>query len=367
MVAVLFVVSGYVDSMKALRAIHRREWEQLQRQLAFAVLKRGPRLFMPSFLAAVLIAVAVWFGLYEWKLEYRLKSFDGLPTQLQHHESLSKQFYAMWQSFAELLDLWHQHPVIPVYNIHMWSLPYELRASFARYLTILAVSRLGPISRMAVLTTTIGVMVSFGRWELALSLSGVLLCEFDMLSGIHVKPHTELSKEKKPRQLPRSRSLTSAVVLLASLYLSSYPKQKGAETPLFQTLATLVPSNWEDHQFWTSIASVMLIWVVMHSRVLAKILEASVLQYLGGISFSIYLLHGPILHMTAYALIPIMWDLYARTLGKTIAFLLPTLFVVVPTLCLAAHLFRKFVELPCYWIIDRILYSMESKAAGRTE
>jgi len=91
-----------------------------------------------------------------------------------------------------------------------------------------------------------------------------------------------------------------------------------------------------------SWAALMLVWAVLHHDGVSRFLEGSVPQYLGSISFSMYLLHGPVLHMTAFALVPMMW----RTgfLGRTLGFLAPVLLVVIPSVVLAADLFTRTIE-----------------------
>jgi peptidoglycan/LPS O-acetylase OafA/YrhL len=349
MVVVFFVISGYLDSIKPLQYIHNKQWDSLEGHLASAIFRRGPRLFLPAFCAGILITLAVWMGLYEWGLEYRLSFFDGLPPHLEQQEGIRAQFRVMWESYKELFNLWNFDPMMPDYNIHMWTLPYELRSSFIRYLIILAVSRFRVAGRMLVLAVAIFFCCSWGRWEVALSLSGTLLCQIDMLTGMHQKAGQRMnsSGRKENTQLVQ---WTCVFALLLSVYLCSHPKKNGAQTPGFQFLAKYVPNNWEDYRYWNSWASVLLVWAVTHSNVLSRLLEAPALQYLGNISFSMYLLHGPILHITAYPLIPMMW--INGAFGNVGGFLIPTCFVVVPALFISADLFSRFAEILSYQIIN---------------
>ncbi|KAK3313376.1 acyltransferase 3 [Apodospora peruviana] len=351
MVSVFFVVSGYLDSIKPLQFIHAHQFEALQAHTASSVLRRGPRLFLPALAASTLISVAVWLGLYEWGLAYRLTFFDSLPPHLlSRHANPFTQLAAMLASFRKLFDLFNFKPINPKVNMHYWTLPYDLRGTLVRHLAIMSTSRLTPMARMAAILILILFCGSYARWELALNLCGLLLCQIDIL--FQARARTTKDGEKQ------SWRWVNTMLIVASLYLCTYPKENGAQTPGYRLLGKLAPtpssSGWQDYRWWNSWAAVMLVWGVLHQDSASKFLEGGVPQYLGSISFAVYLLHGPVLHITAYEIIPMTWTISdGSVFGDVLGFLLPTLLVVVPCVLLAADLFARTIEVKCYGLIQR--------------
>lgn len=165
MVVVFLVVSGYLDSIKPLQLIQDGKWEPLQRHLASAMFRRGLRLFLPALLACVLIAFFIWLGLYDWGEEYRSIHFASKGGRLLQQNNICLQLRDMLVSFSQLLDLTQAKPVFPVVNIHLWTLPVELRCSFLRYSTLLCISRLQIHARIALLFLIIAYFFVLGRWE----------------------------------------------------------------------------------------------------------------------------------------------------------------------------------------------------------
>lgn len=355
MVAIFFVISGYLDSIKPLKYIHEKEMALLQGHLASSVLRRGPRLFLPAIGAAVLIAFAVWLGLYEWNLQYRLTFFEGLGPQLKRHDNILAQLNELWSSVCDLLNVWTFQTVMPAVNIHFWTLACDLRATYIRYLAILCTSRLRVGGRILMFIAFIFYCGSWGRWEVVLNLCGALLCQVDLLTGWLKKANRQMATSGMKLGERRTRWIC-IVLFVLSLYLCLLPEENGRETPGFRLLSRLTPKSWQDFRYWNSWASVMLVWAVLHHNRLSRFLEGPIPQYLGNISFSMYLLHGPILHMTAYALVPMLWSRQTfgtGTLGKVGGFLVPALFVVAPSVVLVSDIFTRTVESRLYSFIQR--------------
>ena len=351
MVTIFFVLSGYVDSLKPLKMIHTKQWESLQNHFASAIFKRTQQLFLPAFIVAVSIAIAVWLGLYEWALEYRLSFFDGLPTHLERHITILGQMRAMWSSFFPLLNVWTWDNYQPDFNIHLWTLPFEYRASLVRYLILVSLSRLSSPRRIVVLVGIIIYCHCWGRWEIALSVGGMLLCEVDLIYYSKLENPTQScfdhDRKNFSSELEMPRVLSFILVLL-SLYFCSYPKTGGAETPGYRFISSLVPRGWEDYRYWNCWGALILVYVVLHSTTTNFLLFPS-FQYLGSIGFSMYLLHGPVLHATVYALVPMAWKemIVDMKYERLFWFSAIVLAVFIPILICLVDLFERAVRRPC--------------------
>ena len=99
----------------------------------------------------------------------------------------------------------------------------------------------------------------------------------------------------------------------------------------------------------------MLAWVVSGAEYLQDFFTHPISQYLGRISYALYLVHGPVCHMLGFWLIPYMWGLTGRDTPVQLeaGFFLGALFVV-PTVLLAAHFFCKYVDEPSIQFAKRV-------------
>ena len=66
MVAIFFVISGYVLWYKPLRQISARQAAQLQHALASPVFRRAIRLYLPSMIAVVICGLLTWTGAFTY-------------------------------------------------------------------------------------------------------------------------------------------------------------------------------------------------------------------------------------------------------------------------------------------------------------
>lgn len=89
---------------------------------------------------------------------------------------------------------------------------------------------------------------------------------------------------------------------IAALYLMSQPDGKGDVTPGWIYLTSLVPEWWggESYRHWQVVGASLFVLAVGHSRSWQGIFNTAVVQYLGKISYAIYLMHGPAMHVVGY-------------------------------------------------------------------
>ena len=88
-----------------------------------------------------------------------------------------------------------------------------------------------------------------------------------------------------------------------SLFLLSYPDAAGHATPGYVTLTHYIPTCFtQKHRFWPTIGAVLIIWSACRLGVLRnRAFCFAPIQYLGKISFPLYVMHGPIIHTLGYS------------------------------------------------------------------
>jgi peptidoglycan/LPS O-acetylase OafA/YrhL len=282
-VAVFFVISGYVLSRRHLSLIQAGEQTRFYESLASAVFRRWARLFIPCA-ATTFIFAASWH-------------MFGLSTKWPPHQPT---FLAeMWRWLVEFKNwsfLWAGSDFFS-YNLHLWSIPVELRGSFTVYTTHLALSK---CSRDARLYIVAGLIIYFlyivDGWSYSLFLGGLLLCELHLLADSGDLPELFYSPIFKRHRKLIAYGLFAISMLLAGVPSSSTDIAVLRDTPVWSYLSFLAPPVISEFKwFYLFWAATFLVASVPNISWLKGFFETPFCQYLGHISFALYLVHGPLL------------------------------------------------------------------------
>lgn len=192
------------------------------------------------------------------------------------------------------------------YDVHLWTVPVEYLCSLYLFLVLMATARLGARCRLAVVALIALFTYRSSRWEFLLFLAGMFIAELDLISGVHVpSTHGRVPAASTKWRVCPNRSCTAFLWILLSiiaLYLLSQPDANGHMTPGWVYLCSLVPQWWsvEGYRYWQSIGAVFFVFIVGHSRAWQKLFTSNIVQYFGKISYAIYLMHGPAMHVLGY-------------------------------------------------------------------
>ena len=282
-VTVFFVISGYVLSTKPLSLIQAGEYLKLGDNVASALFRRWLRLYIPVICTTFLYMTS-WhvFGLWT----------DGEPHQSNYRDELWK-WYVELKNFSFVFrqggEPWF------AYNYHSWSIPVEFRGSIAIYTSLLAFSR---CTRNARLWCEVGLIFYFmyivDGWYCSMFISGMLLCDLDLLAA----------NNDLPRWFYRLESFKELIfynLFVISIYLGGVPShdldvQKLKASPGWYFLYFLKPQAFFDYKwFYLFWASSFMVATIPRIPWLKRFFETSFNQYLGRISYALYLVHGPVI------------------------------------------------------------------------
>lgn len=116
MVAIFFVISGFVLSHRFIQRMHRREYSRMHSGLSSIIFRRAIRLFLPSCASSVIVFICVSMGAIKIP-----KQFNGHP------------FYHGFPAFADFLDVvtnpWDWETILGFYNPQLWTISSEFRGS----------------------------------------------------------------------------------------------------------------------------------------------------------------------------------------------------------------------------------------------
>jgi peptidoglycan/LPS O-acetylase OafA/YrhL len=128
----------------------------------------------------------------------------------------------------------------------------------------------------------------------------------------------------------------------------SQPDEDFAETPGWGFLSLLIPKWFSDkYRYWQCVGSILLVLATNHSKTLQRPFNTAFVQYFGKISYAIYLVHGPVLHVVGYTIEPWAWSITGHeTKGQYIAGFILGSILVVPATVWAADLFWRAFDAP---------------------
>jgi peptidoglycan/LPS O-acetylase OafA/YrhL len=355
MVCVFFVISGYALSLKPLKQMRSRSWDSLMTTMSSSIFRRGLRLFIPTATSTFMVFCMLRLRMYEPTRALSKNKMLHRNIQELHPEMLpttGMQFRDWaWQMFRFVCVFdWAPFAGSTGYDVHLWTIPVEFRASLFLFLVVIGLSRLRPRIRMTLLSAIFLFVLRNDRWELMLFYSGMFLAEMDIILSPSSPPPSPLSPSPLRRET-RSRSPRSVFwfgLALLSLYLMSQPDEGSEATPGWRWLFTMIPP-WisEKYRFWQTIGSITLVLAVSRSQPLQSPFNFPAVQYLGKISYALYLMHGPVMHSVGYLVQQTAWGLtgYGTETRYLAGFILAAL-INIPLVIWAADVFWRLVDTP---------------------
>ncbi|KFG85111.1 putative acyltransferase [Metarhizium anisopliae] len=347
-VSIFFVLSGYVLSIKPLRLIEKNDTSGLAEHLGSAIFRRWLRLFLPVA-ATTFIYATSWhlFGLW----------VDGAEP----HDSW---LHEMWFFYCELKNFSFPFKDGGVpwlsYNVYLWSIPIEFKGSMVIFTSLLAMSRCSLNARLWCQISLIGYFMYIADgWYCAMFIAGMLLGHLDLLA--------EVDRDNLPSLLTRLAPYKNIICyhfLLVGIYLGGVPSANQdvnqlAHTRGWHILSYLKPQAVFDYKwFYLFWAAVLLITSVSNIGWLKRFFETHTCQYLGRVSYALYLVHGPVLWIIGDRLYTavgfhsqsqrehIPWWVNKFELpqigpfGLEVAYLLPQAILLPLTLCMADFVTR---------------------------
>ncbi len=353
-VCVFFVISGYALSYKPLRLSRQGRYGEAGEAIHSSVFRRHTRLFLMPVLLTFLAALMGYAGLFgsnsNWKnvaiasripprgdgtffgqIGDWLHAIIGLVNPLSGDLSRGNRFF---------------------YDPNLWTLPVEFDCSLMLFLAQAAFNRFRPLVRIAFMLAVATFAMAYIHWQAFLFLAGMIICdlhfEFDGIGGAPAAapaaappaaPAPEaLRGEESAAELSemgpsagilaastaapargwatayynrvagsqrlataRRNGLFGVLSFVACLYLLSMPDagRGSANTPGYKTLVSWAPAYHKEHNkldwFFFPLGAVFLVFTIDRTPLLQRIFTHGVSQYLGKISYSLYLVHGPLI------------------------------------------------------------------------
>ncbi|KAI0601567.1 acyltransferase family-domain-containing protein [Biscogniauxia sp. FL1348] len=318
MVHIFFVISGFALSSRPLAEARARNWGRLQTALSSAAFRRPIRLLGPVSVSTLIIFVLVRLG---WL-------YSALPTlgeQVQHY--VKSMAYHVWWPWA-----WEAH-LFPPYDIHLWTIPIELCHSMLLFVVLTMLARVQPRVRMLCSLVFTIYCLYVGKWAAFEFIAGMMLAEYHLMSaewGLKPLefpcirgsqssepftppgppiPSDELATLKFYNISPKlavfkNYELCSHILILAAAgFIGGWPNADQYKTPIIGHMAPWAPSAYPlrdpegPQKFYFALCAVGVVWSCGRVGLVRRALEFRGPQYLGRISFAIYIMHGMVFDM----------------------------------------------------------------------
>ena len=350
---IFFGIGGYLMSVRLLQLMAKGDQSshaKIFQTISTSLFRRIFRLYLPLAAMTLLTSILIYLGMFEYTRTYtmspkRRRYFAGGGAEriAPRMPTLAAQLTHWTHDLYQLTNIWTARPFYSTLDPHLWSLPYELRASLHLYICLLIVGSCRKQVRLGLLLLFAVIYFYWNRWELWSFLLGAVVAQIDtMLPPVEPQldgstlpsgetgltktsvnatsfvflPFSSIFRAARSRsglrRLLFSSGISQIPLFLLAFYFLTYPLCCYSAAPGYVLLNRLIPS-WMDRKdkFYSNIGTTLLIFLLCRSDPSTskshKLLNSAIPQYLGRISFSIYMCHGPVLNIIGFLLPNHIW------------------------------------------------------------
>ena len=279
-VNVFFMVSGLVLTQRSLILIRSQNYDKLYPSLSSAMFRRCLRIYLPAVAVSFLGMLLIYFG---FKEVGQAGKQDNFFLQFVDWLYACRDFVQPFHDYNKTTDILHRYQSV------FWTLPLEIYGSFVCYVTIMAVARIpDPAKRTSIVLLIAWFAFLKGNWWSFNFLAGMLHGEF-----LIWQEQTDTSWSTG-----RIAKYTWTIVFIWAFYVAGLPDAHYDQynLPGFDWYYIHVPRAWKNIEaggrFWWTISGICLTLSISQLPPLKRIFEATICQWLGRISYMLYLVHS---------------------------------------------------------------------------
>ena len=352
MVHIFFIISGYVLSYKPLKQIHSQQLSALTTTLSSSVFRRALRLFLPSLVTMLIMAFAVHFDISDDRFA---PSFYTLSDQISHWWATS---WSLIRASWAVKDLSYLQPE---YNPALWTIPVEFAQSLILFITIIGLARCLTNIRLLVLASIIAFCFWGGQLFTVEFLGGMFIAEVTLIqdrslltptSSPTLLPKYDLEElRERTKSCPTTRSYAIQAFWIANvicgLFIASWTNNHEDEVWGIRFLDAHTPEPYAGQRVWFCLGAFQIVAACTQVKFLQSIFTTSIAQYLGNISYALYLTHNLCLTILEPRINPHLDHYFgkATALGRHMSWA-GGLAVYLPVIICVADTFWRAVDTP---------------------
>ncbi|KAF1985830.1 hypothetical protein K402DRAFT_333817 [Aulographum hederae CBS 113979] len=282
-VALFFLITGYVNSIGPLSKAKNGDVDAAFTGIARSALARSLTLIIPTTIATF----------FSWFLAntnaYKMAEHVDATWIRQGYHRQEPTFKAaisslLWYEQSTWTTGWNE------YDGTQWTLPLFLQGAFLVYLTMLATAMVTPTARRLVFTA----LYIFGwlSYKEGIGPTKTLNIVFGMVvADLHVTLGPSATSTL-PAPLP-------ALLILFGMFLACYPQDNPEWAPWTRFMRDLMlpitPHGADIRRHWDSLGASTVLLGIFFSGTARRILTSPIVNFLGRVSFPVYLLHNQLI------------------------------------------------------------------------
>ncbi|KAI5296067.1 hypothetical protein KEM52_005842 [Ascosphaera acerosa] len=278
-VAIFFLITGFVNSLNPVKNARASNTAVGLKNLARSTFTRSGRLVVPTTIATLIGWVLCEAGVFQmgqrtdsWWIQGVSASPDPSLTAAITH--LAKTLVVSWHNGETDFDKTH------------WTLVFFLKGSMRVYLALMAMT-----------------LLSQRAWYfVTVFLYAFSWCTGDCLVGTNIYAGillAQLQVDLGSRATSILPKVVPSIIIITALFACSYPQENQQWVPwskrMMDAMVAMTPGGTEHSRYWMSVGATLLIFGVFFSRNARKVLTSPVFNFLGRVSFPVYLLHDTVI------------------------------------------------------------------------
>lgn len=302
-------------------------------RLCSQVTRRVPRLYLPVILVSILSNILFYYNIFTYPqaIEMMANAWNIQPmTAPWAHIKFSLWQVVHLMTFVryelDIANTFVRDDLEGVLNPQFWSIPVVFRGSLIVYLLLLTTGFWSSESRRLTFIAVGIYWFLLGQWDIFAFTSGLCIAEYlyGEPGGQNTKVHAQHSSSSVHMfcsygnqvwnmmgSFASFNSFWRMAFLAAGLFLLSIPDDGplGAEYSFLNAFAF---SPWWDrveifNRCWTSLGAALLIITIANTPWLQSPLNTRPLQFLGRISYSLYVIHFAVYFILKWPLQNLFW------------------------------------------------------------
>lgn len=324
-----FVITGFV--------LARRFWiEHDYGHLATAALRRYFRLTIAPCVSIIFAYMLMKFHVM----------FNSEVCALTNSVEFMRSYYNFVPSFKMALreGLWgmyFSYDQVNSYNPVLWTMEYELKGS----VLIFAFLSLFGVIKNRVYIYAVLIMISFDTLYLP------------FIFGVMISDLMYSAECEKYREYLKARVLFQCCIFIAGIFLYFYALDSTVSLYGRLQFGLFEAYNIPVEQFYHIIGASMIIFAIFHLEILQRFFSLKFFTIIGKYSFSLYLIHAPILLSVGGFVFLSMVNHGLSLAVSILGGVLSAILITVPT----TLLLHRFVDIPAGRLAKRVGILLESR------
>jgi peptidoglycan/LPS O-acetylase OafA/YrhL len=352
MVHIFFIISGFVLAYKPVMQIHSQQYASLITTISSSVFRRALRLVLPSVVTLFIMALAVYSGISDDRYAFQATS---LLAQVQHC------YFTCWDLLTASWAINELSYPTPKYNPALWTIPVEFAQSMILFIVLIGLSRCQTNIRLLLLVTIMMFCFCGGQLFTLEFIGGVLIAETTLLKekrNSSASPTSQAILPKytlvdqtpsRPQSPVRKQAVQTFWILnvISGLYISSWTNHHPEDLWGISFLNAHTPSPYSDQKIWFCLAGFQIVIACTQLKSLQNIFNTSIAQYLGNISYALYLTHNLCLTALEPRVAPLLEARFGKDTrtGRHMVWAVG-LCIYLPVIIWVADVFWRAVDVP---------------------